>query len=227
MDPFESIFARSHVSREDILGFASGNKINRNSGLGDSFSTAKGGNVSGNANHRSTMAPSFMPPEALPIDTIKAKIYARRNRNPSIRAQNQQAEAMAQDMMRGMNLEDDGTEYQEQQQYRPVLDYRSFRRRSIDIVGEVEATEFSMQDQEYDDTEQLKWGSNGDDVFSMSMAEYTNHLPRYRNNDVKSVGVSVASARGRGYDDQTLGSMPLDNAGVRLATYRRRSSDGK
>jgi hypothetical protein len=168
-----------------------------------------------------------MPPEALPIDTIKAKIYARRNRNPSIRAQNQQAEAMAQDMMRGMNLEDDGTEYQEQQQYRPVLDYRSFRRRSIDIVGEVEATEFSMQDQEYDDTEQLKWGSYGDDVFSMSMAEYTNHLPRYRNNDVKSVGVSVASARGRGYDDQTLGSMPLDNAGVRLATYRRRSSDGK
>lgn len=59
------------------------------------------------------------------------------------------------------------------------------------------------------------------------MSGYTHNLPRYHNADVRSVGVSVAS-RGRRYDDsRSLGSIPLDRAGVPLATYRRTSIDEK
>lgn len=249
VDPFDSIFERSGVSREDIPGFAT-NSHRNTSGLGDSFSTVKGGN-NGNAkkghsnNNGNSMMPATFTPEALPMDTIKAKISARRNRNPSIRAQARQAEAMAQSMMRGMNLDESGDQqqqmgyyeqYQEQeQQYHrsSKVDYNSYRRRSIDMVGEV--NEFSVQDQGYDDSEKLTWdysGYYGEDTMSaqMSLAGYsTNNLPRYRNDDVKSIGVSVASGRGRGYDEQTLGSIPYDlsSTGVRLATYRRTSLDGK
>ena len=218
VDPFDAIFARNNVSREDIPGFATGNKANRNSGLGDSFTTVKGANT---ANTRHMITASSMAPE-----DVRAKIRARRNRNPSIRAQAQMASDMAQDMMRGMNLGEDGTEYHQQSQ--SVYDHRYFRRRSIDMVGEVEHTEFDMHDQEYDDVDQYQWGSGySDDMASVQMSMYgTNNLPRYKNADAKSVGLSVASIRGRGYDDQTLGSMPLDSAGVRLGTYRRTSMDG-
>jgi hypothetical protein len=245
LDPFDAIFARNNVSREDIPGFA--RKVGRTSnanGLGDSFSTVQGGNqrrnnnLSNNSNANRMAVPSFMP-EALPMDAIKAKIHARRNRNPSIRARSQQYDdGMAHDMMRGMNLNDAG-EMMMDQQYHPqqrqedyshYKDYRSYRRRSIDIVGEV--NEFSVQDQEYDDVDQYQWNSERgydyNDTVS-SMAGYgTNTLPRYRNDDVKSVGVSVAaSTRGRGYDEQTLGSIPYEAGGVRLATYRRTSLNGK
>jgi hypothetical protein len=177
--------------------------------------------------------PSFMPSEALPIDAIKAKIHARRNRNPSIRAAQSQQQYDEYEMMKEMNLNDDHQYRHPPQenysQYNNMQDYRSYRRRNIDIVGEV--NEFSVQDQEYDDMDhQLKWDSNrGNDDDMNSMAGYgTNTLPRYRNDDVKSVGVSVAaSARGRGYDEQTLGSIPYEASGVRLATYRRTSLDGK
>ena len=215
VDPFDAIFARNNVSREDIPGFATSSKANRNSGLGDSFtSTVKGAN---NANARNMITTSSIAPE-----DIRAKIRLRRNRNPSIRAQAQLANDMAQDMMRGMNLGEDGSEYHQQ------YDHRYLRRRNIDMVGEVGHTEFDMHDQEYDDTDQYQFGSGyGDDIASVQMSMYgTNNLPRYKNADAKSVGLSVSSLRGRGYDDQTLGSMPLNSAGVRLGTYRRTSMDG-
>eukprot|EP00956_Cyclotella_meneghiniana_P002024 scaffold2251_cov73-Cyclotella_meneghiniana.AAC.6 len=223
VDPFDSIFARYNVSREDIPGFSNSNSTinSKNSnGLGDSFHSIQShGDRNGGRNNsrRNVFAPSS---EGLPMDVIRAKIHARRNRNPSIRAQQQQEEE-------GNPREEDSAQnyYQQQQQQQPLTGYNAsyFRRRS-DIVGEVGGdVAAAMQDQEYDDPEAWDSGCGGGD----SMAGYTHNLPRYNNADVRSVGVSVAS-RGRRYDDsKSLGSIPLDRAGVPLATYRRTSIDEK
>ncbi|KAL3801654.1 hypothetical protein HJC23_013159 [Cyclotella cryptica] len=215
IDPFENIFKRNNVSREDILGLtvSSGNK---SSGLGDSFSTVKGGG--GNAARNAVVPPSFISQEAPPIDVIKDKILARRARNPSIRAQSQQANSTATNSLGGKILRN--VMEQLEQQHEPPKSYL-LRRRGSDIVGEV--AEFSIQDQEYGDTDQGNWGSDrNDDVLSIS--GYGTKLPKYRNDDVRSVTVGVSRPpRPRGFDDQTLGSMPLMNEGVPLTTYRRSS----
>lgn len=92
------------------------------------------------------------------MDVIRAKIHARRNRNPSIRAQQQQQpeeEGTPRDLL--SNEEEDSAQnyYQRQQQQQPLTGYNPshFRRRS-DIVGEVGGdVAAAMQDQEYDDPE--------------------------------------------------------------------------
>jgi hypothetical protein len=218
IDPFEHIFKRNNVSRDDILGLTS-SSVNKSSGLGDSFITVKGG--AGNAARNAVVPPSFITHAAPPIEVIKDKIRARRERNPSIRAQSQQVNrSTSMNVFGGRNTMNFMEQLEKQED--TTESYR-LRRRGSDIVGEV--AEFSIQDQEYGDTDQLNWGSDRNDDM-LSISDYGTKLPRYRNDDVRSVTVGVSRPlRPRGFDDQTLGSMPLMNAGVPLATYRRTSAE--
>lgn len=203
LDPFENIFQRNNVNREDIPGFAN-SKGRHNNGLGDSFTVKRG---TGGGRNAPVLPPSFFPQETAAVDDIRSKIAARRNRNPSIRAQSQQQGSN--DVLAGMNQMNASATT-------PNLppNIHALCRRSSDIVGEV--AEFSIQDQEEPGNQ---WNNQKYADEEVSLSGYgTNTLPRYRNDDVTSVGV-----RGRGFDDVTLGSMPLMNAGVPIATYKRAS----
>lgn len=219
VDPFEHIFKRNNVSRDDILGLTS-SAVNKSSGLGDSFSTVKGG--AGNAARNAVVPPSFITQAAPPIEVIKDKIRARRARNPSIRAQSQQVNRPTSTNVLGGGNTRNFMEQRPKQQQDTTESY-FLRRRGSDIVGEV--AEFGIQDQEYGDTNQLNWGSDRNDDM-LSISDYGTKLPRYRNDDVRSVTVGMSRPlRPRGFDDQTLGSMPLMNEGIPLATYRRTSAE--